>query len=246
MNYAELNEPHIPQLHSRAFLYLPNHLPPRTRKTRQNWNDEDDEEREEKEIKQSHVDVCQLFVSTEYKGDQENWIEKENKPSVDLLEQEDEEEDELRMELVCRLPVLQWSGLQCQQMTQKPEQSCEALPFSDTPALETILSPPLSPPLPPPPHPAVDKSQPHQTNSVLSDHPAAVSGNLSTWHLTSRQDRFSSCSGGSLYRMLEDSSRMEGSGGGDPLQVAAGVDTPTHLHCTTVPEDYMQTDQQSL
>ena len=263
VNYAELNDPHIPQMHNKEFLFLPNHHMPRTRKRGQHWNNnnEEEEEEEEEQRKERRHEVttssCQLFVSTEYQGDQEKWAEKENKLSDSFLGQEEEERE---VQLVCKLPyelVLQSIELQCQQMIQKPDLSCEALPPSATLALESNLPPPLPPPLLPPPPPSRPSPNefPSQTEALASNSLAVIQPHVTvTESLNDRPDNFSSCPGGSLCHSLKSSSGMEGSDliddagmeGSDPLDDAASTCLHTQLHCMTIPEDCKLTDQQNL
>ena len=193
VNYAELNEPHIPQLGRRDIIYYHQH------RTRQSRLEEEEEERRKEEdrkkieeaerMKREEEDkTCKLLVTTEYKGDSSDWKERRNdSPSY---EENEGREDEVR-KLVCRISIPRIKKPLCQQTELKPHISTEGRPSLEYPAHEALLPPPL-PPLSPPPSTQEDRLSMTQT-TLLS----------TCTRISELAPSFTSCSSGSLCCGLE-------------------------------------------
>ena len=210
VNYAELNDPYIPQLSRRDLIYHQSSSQSRSMRTRQACLEEVEqqqeygEEEEEEEEKNKTVASCKLLVTTEYKGDTANWREATSLPA-DLCqkveeeeEEEEEKEEEKERKFVCRIPFLKSVNLLYQQTSLKPHASCEGQPSLELPAHEALLPPPLPPSSPP--------------TSTQGDWPLAVAQTTSPSTcpvVGTSKHTFTSCPTGSLYHRLEASSSME-------------------------------------
>ena len=198
MNYAELNEPHIPQLSRRDVIYYHQH------RTRQSRLEEEEEERKredkrkkieeaERKKREEEEKACKLLVTTEYKGDTSDWRERQNDTLDSHHHEEDEEKEDKVRKLVCRIPIPRIMKPLCQQTSMKPDLNSEGRPSLEYPAHEALLPPPL-PPLSPPPSTQEDRLS--MTQTTLLSTCTRISEPVSS---------FTSCSSGSLCRGLESS-----------------------------------------